>query len=252
MAQTHYRPKAKKQLTGSALGGKNCNMAAAAMFADRDTLGVVDVTADAMRKASGDTFGGTTQDGAMTALAKYGVNADAYDGADGQTWANVVAALKAGRPVSASIVYGEVPLALRGDKDFTGTHQVYLNEVRSLDGAVLTYDPLCDGRKAGIPKMPNWWSAAVVSDAMRAFPGVGFWFLVGRRRRATAKVDIANIRSGPSTSTAVIGRLTKGKSLARGSKAVIGGAVGANRVWYPVWVPGIAKVGYMHSSIINL
>lgn len=252
MAQTYYRPRPKKQLTGSALGSKNCNMSAAAVLADRDTLGVVDVTADAMRKASGDTVGGTGQDGAVTALSKYGITVDAFDYLDGKGWVDVVAFLKSGREISASGVYGEVPLALRGDKDFTGTHQVYFNEIRASDGALLAFDGLDDGRRPGIPKAPIWWPAAVARDFMAALPGAGFTFLVGRKRRATAKVAVANVRASASTSSATIAQLTRGQSLARGSKAVIGGAVGTNRVWYPVWVPGKAIVGYMHSSVVTL
>lgn len=251
MAQALYRPRPKKQLTGSALGGKNCNMSAAAVLADRDTLGIVNVTADAMRKASGDTVGGTDQGGAVTALAKYGISVNVFDGNDGRTWADVITFLKSGRAVSASGVYSEVPLALRGDKDFTGTHQVYFNEVDS-SGRVLCYDGLDDGRYSGIPKAPIWWPGAVARDFMAAFPGSGLTFLAAKRRRAVVKVDVANIRSGPSVDSPVIATAKVGQSFYRGSKAVVGGAVGNNRVWHPVWVPALAKVGYMHSSIVTL
>ena len=113
-------PGSKKQLTGSALGPFNCNMASAAMMADRDTLGAIDVTPDAMRKASGDTSGGTSQGGANTALAKYGINVHSYDGHDGYTMAKFVADLKAGCGIMAAGDYDQLPYALLGLQGLQG------------------------------------------------------------------------------------------------------------------------------------
>jgi hypothetical protein len=251
MAQAFYRPAFKKQLTGTALGGKNCNMAAAAMLTDRDTLGLLSPTSDAMRKASGDTSGGTDQDGAITALAKYGIVVDHYDSTDGKTYADIVAWLRSGRAVSASGLYKVLPYALKGDKDFDGTHQVLFNEWRS-DGALLTYDPLDDGRYSGIPKGPIWWPGSEAKQFVEGYPGPWVTCIVARRRRVTPKVDVANVRSGPSMEKGVIAQLRRGAYLARGSRSRIGGAVGTNRVWWPVWVPSIAKIGYMHSSVVSL
>lgn len=254
MAQAFYRPRPKKQLTGSILGPKNCNMSAAAVLADRDTLGEVNVTSDAMRKASGDTSGGTDQNGAHTALAKYGVVVDLYDAWDGRTFDNIVTALRYGQGVSASGVYGVLPYALKGDKDFDGTHQVFFNETRTSDGAILVYDGLDDGRRAGIPKAPIWWPRSEARQFCEAYPGSGLTYMATRRRRVTPKVDVANIRSGPGSQYEGIGTLKRGAYLARGSHAVIGTAPhnSTNRVWYKVWVPSLSRTGYMHSSVVSL
>ena len=84
--------------------------------------------------------------------------------------------------------------------------------------------------------------------------GPGIWALRHAAAARHAKVDTANIRSGPNLNNGVIGTLKRGAYLARGSKAQIGGVAGATHssVWYRVRVPSIAKVGYMHPSVASL
>lgn len=251
MAQPFYRPRFKKQLTGSTLGPYNCNMASAAMLADRDTLGQLNVTSDAMRKASGDTSGGTSQQAAVTALAKYGITVDSYDAWDNFDIADMDAALRAGKAIGVAGDYDQLPLSLKGDKDFFGDHRVVINEILS-NGNYLVFDPIADGRRTGIPKSPLQWPRDVMRRYVLDMVGPDVWAIVLRRRRAKAKVATANIRAGAGTAYPIIGTLSGTGTLARGSKPTIGDPVGANRVWYRVWDPRVARVGYMHSSVITL
>jgi hypothetical protein len=137
MAQAFYRPRFKKQLTGTALAGSNCNMACAAMLADRMTLGQVNVSPDRMRHWSGDTSGMTKPGAAITALAHYNLHVNAYDVSDHFGIDDIRAALKIFRAVSLSGDYGVVPEYLEGDKSFTGNHQIFINEWRPTEPTIL-------------------------------------------------------------------------------------------------------------------
>jgi len=65
--------------------------------------------------------------------------------------------------------------AKSGDPGFGGAHAIgvlgYKSKSETGDGTVKfrVYDPLCDGRRKGIPKGPTWWRAATLRDAADAY-----------------------------------------------------------------------------------
>lgn len=269
MARAFYLPNFEKQLTGSQCAPYNCTMASTAMAVQQSSLGAIDTNADDLRKLSGTwtncydadpTNNGTGVADSVTAAARKGVHMTGLDRYDGKTFNDVVAYLKAGRFAAVHGDYDQIPVALRGDKDFLGNHSTFWHEYRaSVSGlyngttgaAIRVGDPLNDGRRTGIPNGYVWWPVAVAKNYMEKFPGTGMTLAIIDRKIATVRVDVANVRSGPSTATSVVTKLTRGKQVAWGV-VVIGQSVAGDRRWYRVWEPTTAKVAFMHASVVSV
>lgn len=87
-------------------------------------------------------------------------------------WTTFRSLIIAGRGAVLQIRYSVIaPTRFDASPGFTGNHAIYVNERRSSDGAFLVYDPLADGRRAGIPKGPQWWPASLLQRAAYAMPG---------------------------------------------------------------------------------
>ena len=88
---------------------------------------------------------------------------------------DVSAAVRAGKYVLACIDYGVLNdrLARTGDPAFRDGHSVGLLGHRVMGGEVQwrLWDPLDDGRRAGIPEGPRWVDKADLVAAMEAFAG---------------------------------------------------------------------------------
>lgn len=263
MASRQYRPGFEKQLTGTPCGPANCNMAAAAVFADRQTLGLVQKTPDQMRTLSG-TAGectdnipgndGTNMANAATALSRVGITLVIRDDID---MPDVWAALDIRKGAIAHGDYDRVPIGLRGDREFLGFHSVYLNEHDRANRRILVYDGLDDGRAdrptgRRAPVGPIWWPDSVVAAYMAAFPGgpltAGFTTL----QYVAPSVPVANVRSGPSRARAVISRAVRRER----DRHEYGGIVTGERIagdarWFRVWVSELnpPRIGYMHASV---
>jgi len=91
--------------------------------------------------------------------------------------ADVRTAVRAGRFVQCAIDYGKwnALLARTGDPDYGDGHSIGVLGFRMEEQPQwLTWDPLCDGRRDGIPRGPVWVFAWKVIDALEAFtPGAG-------------------------------------------------------------------------------
>jgi len=268
MARTWYLPPFEKQLTGTACEHANCNMAAAAMAAQQVSLGAINTGPDELRRLSGTawecvdddkTNDGTNLEDAATALARKGVTLTTFDATDGKRFSDLLAYLKKGRFAVVHGDYDQVPAALRGDKAFFGTHSVYYQEYRASvplyngtkGAAVRVGDSLNDGRRAGVPNGYVWWPAAVAQHYVEKFPGTGLTFGIIDLRTLKARVPVANIRAKAATSAPIIGKLKPADKALVWGAVQIGEAVGANRRWYRVWVPSLAKIGFMHSSVVS-
>lgn len=245
-----YVPKHKRQLTGSELGPYNCNMAAAAMLADAMTLGLVDVTADAMRSASGDSAGGTDIRDAATALARYNLYPTLYDSTDALGWTGLRSAIAHDRPAVVHGDYDAIPAILKGDKAFYGLHSVYWNAI--VAGGVMVGDPLNDGRRGDIPKGYVVWPESVANGYAAAFPGGPYTALIATLTRIRVRVDVANVRSGPARSAAIITHKRRGALLRAGIRAELGERIGGDARWYRVWLADRNRLGYMHASVVTV
>jgi hypothetical protein len=253
MAVPFYRAGFEKQLTGSTLGGKNCAAASGAMLADQATMGLKNPTPDAFRKASGDFVGGLYIGQVASTLQRaYGVHTTVYDASDGYTWPEMLADLKRGRFMVVSGDYDQVPYALKGDKSFSDFHAVFYHAV---EGAyVVVGDPLNDGRRPGIPKGYVKWPLSLAEryverfDAQVAGSSLHAAVMDLKRLKARPVQPPTNIRALPNRSAAVIGKFG-GSTLVTWGGTVVGESIGGNNVWYRVWWPAAARIGYCHSSV---
>jgi hypothetical protein len=172
-----YRPPFIKQLDGSTYGGYNCTLASMCMAVVRHYRGVNPPgTAlwyprpSDMRYKSGDRSGGTT-------LAQASALASKYYGASmsvrySYAWSEFIKRIVEGRGAILQGSYSVLaPTAYDACPGFTGNHAVYVNERRynSADHRyeLLVYDPLADGRRAGIWKGPRW----IPESLMKTFAG---------------------------------------------------------------------------------
>jgi len=242
-------------------------MAAAAMATQQCTLGAINTNPDQMRTLSGTAWectdnnklnDGTSIQDAATAMAKKGIHLAVYDSSDGRDFDDIVAFLKIGRFAIVHGDYDQIPVKLRGDKDFLGYHSVYWQEYRAsvslYNGTkgpgIRVGDGLNDGRRTGIPNGYVWWPASVAKNYAAKFPGGGFTFGIIDKRRIEARVEGTNVRSGTSTKTASIRKLHKGDELVWGAMQ-LGQSVGGDRRWYRVWEPIKARVAYVHASVAH-
>ena len=97
-------------------------------------------------------------------------------------------AVRAGEYVQVAIDYGVFNRQLgkrTGDPNFTGGHSIGIHGWRIHGGKAQwqLFDPLDDGRRAGIPKGPRWVSPAAVVAAWRAFGSYLGIFRGGDRTR---------------------------------------------------------------------
>ena len=175
-----YQPTFRKQADGSRCQWQNCNCASSAMATDRHRLGVdpvlptgwLPMPAEIRQKISTAICRGTSHNENRDACkALYGVTLEPrYD----VPWATFQSLIISGRGAATSIRYS----VIHGTKydacpTFYGGHDIYVNERRASDGAYLVSDPLADGRRAGIPKGPQWWPGSLLKAAAAAWTGAG-------------------------------------------------------------------------------
>lgn len=154
------------QFDGGPLGNVNCTMASGAMLA-RLGYGIV-TTGSQLRALQPDQEGGTSLADLQVAISKWGVSFN--QGAISPL--QLRALLYAGAGAVIQVTYGDIPVALRLQKSFTGGHAMYLDGFRpaGTDGPAAYYviDPLgptWSGYKGA------WWPADVVEAAALDFGG---------------------------------------------------------------------------------
>lgn len=173
----HWHDKAKRQLTGSRLGGSNCTCASGASGAYRHTTGHTDVSSDRVRGLTGDTVGGTNLAQVVGALKKIGVTLEGpfYGIALVALWNRL-------RANQGAVVQGS-SIATKGTRwsassTFQGNHAWYLERGRGWfqSGAywypreVRVMDPLMDGRpNQPYPRLKHsqWMPRYIVEKFLR-------------------------------------------------------------------------------------
>ena len=154
------------QFDGGPLQSSNCTMAAGAMLA-RLGYGIV-TTGSQLRALQPDQEGGTSLSDLAVSIGRYGVSFSEA----AITPLQLRALLYAGAGAVVQGTYGDVPIDLRLQKDFTAGHAIYLDGFRpaSADGPAAYYvidplGPVWTGYRGG------WWPADVVEAFATAFGG---------------------------------------------------------------------------------
>src|SRR5512140_2665579 len=154
------------QFDGGPLQSSNCTMAAGAMLA-RLGYGIVS-TGSQLRALQPDQEGGTSLSDLDVSIGRYGVTFSEA----AITPLQLRALLYAGAGAVVQGTYGDVPVDLRLQKDFTAGHAIYLDGFRpaSADGPAAYYvvdplGPVWTGYRGG------WWPADVVEAFATAFGG---------------------------------------------------------------------------------
>jgi len=184
------------QFDGGPLQGSNCTMAAGAMLA-RLGFGIV-TTGSQLRALQPDQEGGTSLSDLEVSMGRYGVSFSQASISALQ----LRALLYAGAGAVVQGTYGDVPLDLRLQKDFTAGHAIYLDGFRpaSADGPAAYYvlDPLgptWSGYRGA------WWPADVVERFATAFGGgsvYAAWAFPGGRTPTSYPVLPPNAYPSPT------------------------------------------------------
>lgn len=198
MTCDNYVPPLVEQLHGpDPTAGSDCAICCARMAIMFATCGQVNPSPDKIRKQAGLDKPDPPPDDYSTTMSEYVKAVNAFDdeardrGYDGigagvherARWDDLEPVLKDERKwVTMFVDYGvlnEREPAKSGDKGFDGAHAIgvfgYTPQSETSDGTVKyrVFDPLCDGRRAEVPKGPTFWKASTLKDAADAYAGGG-------------------------------------------------------------------------------
>lgn len=112
----------------------------------------------------------------------------------GGEFSRLMEILEAGDAACIAVDYSKVPRHLSGDPLFTGFHSIFVAGIARRDGkpALKVYDPLCDGRRTGIPGPgPVWWTPLILKRATAGYAGEGkaTWNAMARSIAIAPKPD---------------------------------------------------------------
>ena len=262
MAQTFYRPARDDQLkTSLATRSRNCGPCATRVALRRWSLGRVNPTIEAIRKAANNTLRQFDIYDVREALTYFGVSvAGTYTRNDHFSTADLKAWLVKGNYATALGDYDEVPNNLSGDPSFDDNHLTFINEANPVisgttyDGPLM-YDSLDDGRRAGIPKGPIVWPWYILDRYLHDLsdrPDLDITVCLIKRRLLNRKFDGVPIRPTPDDTGTPIGSWTRG-SVEYGP-LVRGGTLDSppDPNWYPVWWPVKAQIGFVSAAHVTV
>jgi hypothetical protein len=203
MSCANYVPPLVEQLHGpDPTAGSDCAIACAAMAIRFATCEKVNPNIDKVREQSGLDEPNPPPDDYSTTMSEYAKAVNAFDGRAKEAGFSdgIGASVKERGPwdsgdsglaptiraeekwVTVFVDYGVLndrEPSKSGDKGFRGSHAVsvfgYTPKDETSDGTAKckVFDPLCDGRRAEIPKGPTWWKMSTMQAAADAYAGGG-------------------------------------------------------------------------------
>jgi hypothetical protein len=179
---TRYEPKNQYQGV-SAVGFKSCGAFSFAVCCDAASVGGVVPTGLQVRNLTNEAVPdpgdpGLTIKQLIAAVGRFGLT---MEDRSGQTWASVMADLRAERYLSVSTWYAALrPYTSQASADFG--HQVTVGRIDATDSAVMLYDPLSKNRDG------RWLPLPTLRAAMEEW---------GRRTGTPGKVRYARSRRVP-------------------------------------------------------
>ena len=256
MTQAIYRPPFRKQFDLTVATRKDdCGPCATRHALLRWSLGTIDPPVSAIRAKARVLTGPFRIDDVTRALAGYGcIVAATWDRFDDFHVDELEAWLAGGHYAVVVGDYDEVPVALKGDREFMGNHFTFLNENVPGPGD-LVYDSLDDGRLDApsmtrrAPRGPIIWPDAVVNAYLHGLSDQqdeDVTVSLIRRRTITRKATTVNVRDLPTTASAVVGSWTRGPL--EWGQIVTGESIGGNDRWFRVWA--FDRIAFVHSSVV--
>lgn len=167
---------------GTPLDGDNCGPASVASALRWSTAHDVEPSPPEVRSRFGDKVGGTQMADHVKAYDSYTREASDLGWElkpaiyhDRDAWEKLLADLDLGRAMTLAIDYSRVPKHLKGDPKFDGLHAVFVSKVRDRgeQTEIRVWDPLCDGRRPGIPRGPLWYPKLTLKAAAAGYAGAG-------------------------------------------------------------------------------
>ena len=183
-----YRPAFQAQLIfGIPTKGEDCAVRSGSMAVDFATRGARVPAVRDFRRRAGQPEGGLRMEQVSDAIRSYDTPAETGGYRDLRTvyhrasdWSQALDALERGWFVVFAIDYAWLNRyhpKKSGDPAFMGKHAIGGLGIRVRDGARQSqvYDPLCDGRRPGIPEGPKWWDLSILRGAAdSAYAGSSF------------------------------------------------------------------------------
>lgn len=195
-----------RQLDGSPHAGENCGPASVASALRWSTRHAVAPTPSLVRKRMKDPVGGTNPadlhlgfDSFAEAASMAGYVLPPMRYRRASEYARLLDHLRMGRGACIAVSYAAVPVELSGDPRYTGFHSIFAAGIFRRGGreVVKVFDPLCDGRREGIPGPGRvWWPLPVLRKATAGYSGRGLATWNGvMRAEVSPQADVAAIES---------------------------------------------------------
>jgi hypothetical protein len=189
-----YQPVFQPQLGRGPTSGEDCGVRSTQMALDWATEGLIAPSPKYLRPRMGALEGGTNPLLWKKAIDSFDtpkelgnewepINSRVLTGGD--NWDAVMEHLRAGKSAVVAVNYGVYYMKMpkrSGSSTFKGAHAIFFLGYKKNSAGVeyiKAWDPLCDGRRPGIPKGPIWVPAVNVGLAAdKVLPNPGIYALL--------------------------------------------------------------------------
>lgn len=252
--QVYYRPARDDQLKSPiATRTFNCGPCATRVLIRRWSLGSLNPTIPGIRTGAQNPSSWFTAYDVAEALRYFGIPVHAvYDRFDSFTLDALATWLKAANYAVALGDYEKVPNSLSGDPNFNGNHFVMLNEWAPT--GPLVYDPIADGRRAGIPTSPLTWPWVILRDYTQNLSNKydpDITVVLVKRRTVKRRLDVVPVYATPDPAQPIgqwkTGPLEYG-ALVRGVN--LGDPPDPR--WYRIWWPYTSRIAFVSAAHVTL
>ena len=212
---TAYEPRFQSQLGRGPTDTTDCGVRSTQMAIDWATNGARRPRPEELRTRMGVTDGGTSPADWVEAIESYDTaeeldgkfeHLSASDVTDSPTaWQRVASHIAAGRGAVLAVdyrIYRRLMPAKAGSATFNGNHAIFFLgcRKRATGTQFLAWDPLNDGRRAGIPSGPVWVDSAKVRAACERVnqKGTVYGVLVWRGAPVETKPEVPTPEPEPT------------------------------------------------------
>lgn len=186
-----------RQLDGTPLAGENCGPASVASALRWSTRHSIAPSPSLVRVRLEDPVGGTHPRQLRVAWSSFekaalreGWQLPEMRYREHGEYSRLREILESGDAAVVAVDYSVVPAGLSGDPSFKGLHSIFVSGIveRKGERVAKVYDPLCDGRRTGIPGPgPVYWPLPLLRKATGGYSdsiGRATWNAVARSTRS--------------------------------------------------------------------